>query len=63
MGFVFLIFAKIIYPTEVGMFAQNNKIIAMGYISMEDNQNVKEILGNWFIPFTFLLKFKKSINK
>ena len=74
-GFVFLIFAKIIYPAEVGMFVQNNKIIAMGYISMEDNQNVKEILGNWFIPFTliciivfyffitFLLKFKKTINK
>ena len=74
-GFVLLIFAKIIFPSEVGMFIQNNKIIAMGYISMEDNQNVKEILGNWFIPFTLicivvfyflvtlLLKFKKSINK
>ena len=74
-GFVFLIFAKIIFPSEVGMFTQNNKIIAMGYISIKDNQNVKEILGNWFIPFTFiciivfyflitfLLKFKKSINK
>jgi uncharacterized membrane protein len=54
LGFVFLIFAKIIYPTEVGMFAQNNKIIAMGCIRMEDNQNVKEILGNWFIPFTLI---------
>ncbi len=74
-GFVFLIFAKIIFPSEVGMFTQNNKIIAMGYISIKDNQNVKEILGNWFIPFTFiciivfyflitfLLKFKRSINK
>lgn len=74
-GFVFLIFAKIIFPSEVGMFTQNNKIIAMGYISIKDNQNVKEILGNWFIPFTFiciiifyflitfLLKFKKSTNK
>ena len=74
-GFVFLIFAKIIYPAEVGMFTLNNKIVAMGYINMEDNQNVKEILGNWFIPFTliciivfyflitFLLKFKKSIHK
>ena len=41
----------------------------------KDNKKVKEILGNWFIPFTFiciivfyflitfLLKFKKSINK
>lgn len=74
-GFVFLIFAKIIYPTKVGMFAQNNKIIAMGYINIEEHQNVKEILGNWFIPFTigcifvfyflitFLLTFKKSINR
>lgn len=74
-GFVFLIFAKIIYPTKVGMFAQNNKIIAMGYINIEEHQNVKEILGNWFIPFTigcifvfyflitFLLRFKKSINR
>ena len=36
------------------MFTLNNKIIAMGYINMEDNQNVKEILGNWFIPFTLI---------
>jgi uncharacterized membrane protein len=74
-AFVILIFAKIINPSEVGMFMQNKSIIAMGYIKTDDNKNVREVLGNWFIPFTLLcilvfyflitalLKFKKSINK
>lgn len=74
-AFVILIFAKIINPSEVGMFMQNKSIIAMGYIKTDDNENVREVLGNWFIPFTLLcilvfyflitalLKFKKSINK
>jgi uncharacterized membrane protein len=74
-AFVFLIFAKIINPSEVGLFMQNKSIIAMGYIKTDDNENVREVLGNWFIPFTSLcilvfyflitalLKFKKSINK
>jgi uncharacterized membrane protein len=74
-AFVFLIFAKIINPSKVGMFMQNKSIIAMGYIETDNNENVTEVLGNWFIPFTLLcilvfyflitalLKFKKSINK
>jgi len=53
---------------------QNKSIIAMGYIETDNNENVTEVLGNWFSPFTLLcilvfyfwitalLKFKKSIN-
>jgi len=74
-AFVVLIFAKIINPSEVGMFMQNKSIIAMGYVKTDDNGNAREVLGNWFIPFTLLcilvfyllitvlLKFKKSIDK
>lgn len=74
-GFVFLIFAKLINPSEVGMFMKNDSFIAMGYIVNDGNENIREVLGNWFIPFTLLcilafyflitllLKFKKSINK
>lgn len=74
-GFVFLIFAKLINPSEVGMFMKNDSFIAMGYIVNDGNENIREVLGNWFIPFTLLcilvfyflitllLKFKESINK
>lgn len=74
-AFVFLIFAKIISPTEVGLFYKDASFVVLG-LTHEANQNgVKEVLGNWFIPvmlfaivlfyllITIVLKFKKRINK
>lgn len=78
-GFVFLIFAKIFNPNNVGLFVKEDSysIFVLGMMNAEDklhNQAV-EVLGNWFIPamigatflfyflITLLLKFKKSINQ
>jgi hypothetical protein len=43
--FVFLIFAKIIYPENTGLFIGDK--ILFGFIA---NNSSPEILGNWFIP-------------
>lgn len=72
-GFVFLIFAKIIYGNNVGMYVREGKFQALGMLS--DSDNYQEVLGNWFIPvmlisiiilyffITLLLRIKKIINK
>nr|WP_199156349.1 hypothetical protein [Pedobacter sp. ASV2] len=74
-GFVFLIFAKIVNPTEVGLFYKDTTFLVLGKSSEANQSGVTELLGNWFIPtmiisillfytlITLLLKFKKSINK
>jgi hypothetical protein len=76
-GFVFLIYAKITNPEEVGLFFENEQFLVLGKINPEylANTTYKEVLGNWFIPvmicsillfyllITLLLKFKRSINK
>ncbi len=46
-AFVFLIFAKLNNPAEVGLFFDDDGFRAMGMSSM---QGTREVLGNWFIP-------------
>jgi uncharacterized membrane protein len=74
-GFVFLIFAKIVNPTEVGFFYKNTSFWVLGISKNTHAHGVTELLGNWFIPvmllsmvvfyllLTLLLKFKKLINQ
>jgi len=74
LGFVFLIFAKIIHP-EVGMFFKDDSFMVLGMSNNINQEGVTEVLGNWFIPvmllctvafyllLTLLLKLKKIINQ
>lgn len=78
-GFVFLIFAKIVNPSLVGLYInkQSLSVVVLGMMNPESQikNQTTEILGNWFIPamlfsivffyflITLLLKFKKSINQ
>jgi len=74
-GFVFLIFAKIANPSEVGLFYKDSSFLVLGISDNTNQVGIKEILGNWFITvmlvstvvfyflITLLLKFKKSINQ
>ncbi|MFH7015175.1 hypothetical protein [Flavobacterium sp. FlaQc-47] len=78
-GFVFLIFAKIFYPSLVGLHIKPHSysVFILGIVNPESQlkKETIEILGNWFIPvmllsivlfyflITLLLKFKKSINQ
>lgn len=76
-GFVFLIYAKITNPQDVGLFFENNQFLALGKINLEylESSSYTEVLGNWFIPvmvmavllfyllITLLLKLKRKINK
>ncbi|HEA30475.1 MAG TPA: DUF1700 domain-containing protein [Leeuwenhoekiella sp.] len=50
--FVFLIYAKITNPTEVGLFFKEGNFMALGSINPDNLQerNIVEVLGNWFIP-------------
>lgn len=76
-GFVFLIYAKIENPQEVGLYFKNGHFLALGKINSEylGSSAYTEALGIWFIPammlsiiifyllITLLLKFKNEINK
>lgn len=74
-GFVFLIFAKIIYPADVGLFYKDTAFMVLGITHGSSQTGVREVLGYWFIPvmlfltvlfyvlITLVLKLKKSINK
>ena len=78
-GFVFLIFAKIINPSLVGLHMKDDSfsVFVLGIMSQEDKikNHTHEVLDYWFIPamllaivvfyflITLLLKFKKSINQ
>jgi len=74
-GFIFLIFAKIVNPSEVGLFYKDSSFLVIGLSNKTNQVGIKEILGNWFIPvmlvstvafyflITLLLKFKKTINQ
>ncbi|WP_306352300.1 hypothetical protein [Flavobacterium sp. '19STA2R22 D10 B1'] len=55
-GFVFLIFAKIIDPQNVGFFYRANDVFTLGYFR-ENGISLQEYerLGNWFIPVMLLL--------
>ncbi|MEX0996264.1 MAG: DUF1700 domain-containing protein [Flavobacteriaceae bacterium] len=76
-GFVYLIYAKIVNPKEVGLFFQNDSFLVLGKINQAklNDTGITEVLGNWFIPLvllsifvsyfliTYLLKLKRKINK
>lgn len=74
-GFVFLIFAKIANPSEVGLFYKDSSFMILGLSNNTNQVGIKEFLGNWFILvmlvstvafyflITLLLKFKKTINQ
>lgn len=75
-SFVFLIFAKLLDPKNVGLFYKANEFFILGKLSLaNENHQEYEHLGNWFIPamiaitiifyfiLTLLLKLKKSLNK
>jgi len=76
-GFVYLIFAKLVNPNEVGLFFQNGSFVVIGKLSSEIRSIAvfTEVLGNWFIPvmllsiivfyfmITYLLKLKRILNK
>ena len=50
--FVFLIFAKIIFPHNTGLFVgENGTLFGFGTV----NDTSTEMLGNWFIPVVFVL--------
>lgn len=74
--FVFAIGAKLLYPSEVGMFYKPNEIFVLGVRAAENSTHKNyEVLGFWFIPamllgiivfyfiITLLLKLKRIINK
>ncbi|RAJ77366.1 hypothetical protein CLV59_107133 [Chitinophaga dinghuensis] len=74
-GFVILIIAKIVYPSEVGLYYKPNTLFVLGMGTVTKENGVHEYLGNWFIPamvlaiavfyilLTALLKLKKNLNK
>ncbi|WP_212005175.1 hypothetical protein [Chitinophaga sp. HK235] len=74
-GFVFLIIAKLINPSGVGLFYRDSSFVVLGVASDKDLEGLREILGFWFIPImlfaivlfyiliTALLKLKKSLNR
>lgn len=74
-SFVFVIGAKILYPSEVGLYYKDASFVVLGISNSTNQVGVHEVLGNWFIPtmllaivvfyilITLLLKFKKIINK
>ncbi len=74
-SFVFLIIAKIVYPSITGFFYKKNEFFQYGIVAMTENKMEYEVLGNWFIPVTILLaiffylmitallKFKRYFNK
>ncbi|MFL9845100.1 hypothetical protein [Flavobacterium rhizosphaerae] len=75
LGFVYLIFAKIVNPDTMGLFFEDEAFMVLGKTNKLNDPGVTEVLGNWFIPvmivsiivcyfiITFLLKLKRIINK
>ena len=54
-GFIFLIIAKIFYPSMTGFFYKRNEFFQFGIVALTENKMEYEVLGNWFIPVTILL--------
>lgn len=50
LAFVFLIGAKIVFPSEVGMFFRDGQFFVLGMTSRMNEPNVTEALGALFIP-------------
>ncbi len=53
-AFIFLIIAKLIVPSHVGLFMNDFGQKAFGWVGNPEIYNT-EILGYWFIPVTLLL--------
>ncbi|WP_299617577.1 DUF1700 domain-containing protein [uncultured Tenacibaculum sp.] len=51
LGFGFLMYLKIRYPDNTGLFLKDGEFVALGML--KTNENVTEVLGNWFIPSVF----------
>lgn len=76
-GFVFLIYAKLTQPNQVGLYFKGGSFKVLGKINPEYLQATPhhEVLGSWFIPImllaiivcyfliTLLLKLKRIINQ
>lgn len=76
-AFVFLIYAKITTPAEVGLFFENGNFRALGKINPAyiEGSQIVEVLGGWFIPvmllstvvlyflITLLLRLKRKTRK
>ncbi|MEO0572217.1 MAG: DUF1700 domain-containing protein [Bacteroidota bacterium] len=52
-SFIYLIFAKLLYPSEIGLFVSKSSF-RLGTLD-SDNFPYQEILGFWFIPVMLLL--------
>lgn len=74
-GFVFLIYAKLTNPEEVGLFFRGDDFLVLGQTTLDvQAAGITELLGNWFIPLmivatiaaylliTLLLKLKRMLN-
>lgn len=74
--FIYSIILKIINPKEVGLYFVNGALETLGtYKGVNPNDNVVEVLGNWFIPvmmaciivlfiiITLLLRLKQRMKK
>lgn len=51
LGFGILMYLKIRYPENTGLFLKDGEFVALGML--KTNENVTEVLGNWFIPAVF----------
>lgn len=51
-GFGILMVFKILHPEDTGLFLKDGEFIALGRLSTTD-ENITEVLGNWFIPVMF----------
>lgn len=74
--FVFLIYAKITNPEQVGLFFEGNEFLVLGMTSLPvDSEGITEVLGGLFIPImigaavlaylfiTLLLKLKRKFDQ
>lgn len=52
--FVLLIFAKVLFPENVGFYYEKGIIFQYGGFIQSGNFQQYEILGNWFIPITLI---------
>ncbi|WDF69615.1 hypothetical protein PQ465_04360 [Sphingobacterium oryzagri] len=73
-SFLALIFGKLLFPKNTGLFYQDGKLVNYGILENGPEMQQYEILGYWLIPFnfvlmiifyliiTFLLKLKRTIS-
>lgn len=51
LGFGILMYLKIRYPENTGLFLKGGEFVVLGMLKTDEN--VTEVLGNWFIPTVF----------